>query len=152
MRLDDLSDAFEAFTDRARNVLGSEIERTRKIVKALTAEKDTAEKALAELKDQTAATKKQLDDVVANLERGQTLAKLNSEIAEAKKILAGLTSETEEASAELATLRTQCKAAENQLNAANDGMHGIRQERIEATTAIEHIRSLLKGVELRRPA
>jgi hypothetical protein len=64
--------------------------------------------------------------------------------------LAGLTSETEKASTDLATLRTQCKTAENQRNAANNAMQGIRQERIEATTHIDHIKSLLKSVDLGR--
>jgi chromosome segregation ATPase len=147
MRLDNISDAFADLVGRAETVITHEIERAKKAVAALNAERTAAQKELAELKDQHAAAKKQLGDVLANLERGQSLARLNFDIAEAKKTLAGLTSETEEASAELATLRTQCKAAESQLNAANDGMQHIRQERIEAEAYMANFRKLVKSFE-----
>jgi chromosome segregation ATPase len=98
------------------------------------------------LKDQRATAQKQLDDVLANLNRGTTLAGLTADISEAKKTLKGLEADKAKASTALEVVERQRKDAEHQLNAVNNETQRIRQERAEATTAVEHIRSLLKSV------
>jgi chromosome segregation ATPase len=146
MRLDDLSDAFEAFADRARNVIGWEVDKAKKVVVALNAEKAAAQKTITELHDQYAAARKQLDDVLSNLDKGTTVATLARDITEGRKTLEKLKADTEKATAAFEAVEKQRKNAERELNTANSAMQGIRQERINATTDIEHIRKLLKSV------
>jgi hypothetical protein len=53
MRIDELSEQFSQFVERARVVLHREIEEARAAVKVLNAEKATAQAALSDLQSQT---------------------------------------------------------------------------------------------------
>jgi chromosome segregation ATPase len=149
MRLDDLPDQFQVFTDQARDCLDGEIRRARKAAEALNADRAAAEAALIGLKDQRATVQKQLDDTLANLHKGTTLAGLNAEISEAKKALEKLKADTAKATTAFEAVDIQSQAAEHQLNAVNNETQRIRQERAEATTAVDNIKQLLRSVSLR---
>jgi chromosome segregation ATPase len=152
MRLDDLPEQFAAFADRARDVLDWEVKKARKAAEALNAERAAVQKELSELQEQYKSTKKQLDDVLSNLNKGTTLAGLNAEISEAKKALEKLKADTAKATAAFEAADKQRQDAERELTTANEGMQRIRQERIEAASDIDNIRKLLKSVDLRRSA
>jgi chromosome segregation ATPase len=145
MRLDDLPDAFKDFVDRADAVLRWEAEKVKKAVAALNAEKATAQKALTELQDQHKATQKQLEEVVSNLDKGTTLAGINSKIAEARKTLDALTTDIAMAETALAKSVTERGVAERQRDEANDGMQWLRQERANAVAEIDRIEALVKS-------
>jgi chromosome segregation ATPase len=146
MRLDDLADEHERFLDRARGVLGWEIEKAKKTAVALNAEKTAAQAALTELQKQHKVAEGQLKEVLYNLDRASTLAKLDHDIAEAKKTFEKLKGDIAKATATLEGVEQQRKDAEKQFNEANDGMVRIRQERVQAAAEIDHIRTLLKSV------
>jgi chromosome segregation ATPase len=146
MRLEDLSDELETFTDRARGVLQWEIERAKKAVAALNTEKAATEKSLAELKGEHEEVQTQLKAALSNLDRGTTLAKVDHEIGEARKTLEKLKADTTKAETALEATEKQCKAAELQLMAANDGMKHIREERSAAVAELDRIRTLFKNV------
>jgi len=46
-------------------------------------------------------------------------------------------------------MQTKLKDAEHQLNAVNNETQRIRQERAEATSAVDNIKQLLRSVSLR---
>jgi chromosome segregation ATPase len=146
MRIDDLPEQFAAFAERAEAVLKFEIEKTRKAVAALNAEKAAAEAALTGLKDQRATAQKQLDDTLANLNRGTTLAGLTTEISEAKKTLEKLKADTAKATAAFEAAEKQRADAERELTTVTNGIDRIRRERAEAAADIDNIRRLLKSV------
>jgi chromosome segregation ATPase len=146
MRIDDLAPALKDFTERAEAILNWEVERAKKAAAAAKADVTAAQKALGELKDQHTAAKKQLDDVLSNLDKGTTLAGLDYEIKESRKVLEKLKADTAKTTADFEAVEKLRKNAEQQFNAANDGMQRIRQERADAATDIDHIRKLLKSV------
>jgi chromosome segregation ATPase len=148
MRIDDLADEHERFLDRARGVLGWEIEKAKKTAVALNAEKATAQAALTELQNQQKVAEGQLKEVLSNLDRASTLAKLDHDITEAKKQLEKLNADTAKATTALEAVLKQHKDAERSLNEANDGMQRLRQERADATTEIGNIRKLLHSVSI----
>jgi chromosome segregation ATPase len=152
MRIEDLPEGLEAFVDRARSVLNQEIDKAHKALDALNVEKATTQAALSELQDQREAAQKQLKTVLSNLDRGSTLAGLNSEIAEARKTLEALKVETEQTSTALTTLIKQRSDAQQQLDAVTNETQRLRAEQAEATSEIGHLRTLLKSVDLRRSA
>jgi chromosome segregation ATPase len=146
MRIDDLPEQFATFAERAEAVLKYEVEKVKKVTVALNAERAAAEKALGEIKDQHAATKKQLDDVLKDLDRASGLAGLNNDIAETKKTLKVLEADKAKAETALEATQTKLKDTERELNEADGAMRRLRAERTEATTHIDHIRHLLKSV------
>jgi chromosome segregation ATPase len=152
MRIDDLPEQLQAFADQARGVLDWEIRRASKAAEALNADRAAAEAALTGLKDQRATAQKQLDDTLANLNRGTTLAGLTAEISEARKTLKGLEADKAKAETSLEATQKKLKDTERELNEADGAMQRLRMERSEAVVAVDNIKALLKGVDLRRSA
>jgi chromosome segregation ATPase len=146
MRIDDLSGVLEAFTDKARNVLDWETTKARRTVEAFNAERAAVQKALTELKDQHQVAKKQLDDVLKDLDRALGLAGIDRDLADGRKALEKLKGDQVKAETALEAMQTKLKDTERELNEADGAMRRLRAERTEATTHIDHIRHLLKSV------
>jgi chromosome segregation ATPase len=129
--LDGLPGQFEQFVERARTVLGREITGAQKIVVAAKAETATAQATLAQLQDQRAQTQRQLDTILAHLNKAANLGSIDAEISKASKDLAALNVEKGKVTAALEKLAKEKTAREAQLvtlgNEANR-MIAIRSE------------------------
>jgi chromosome segregation ATPase len=152
MRLDDLPAAFEAFLDHARGILNAEVEKARKLVDSLNAEKTAAAKAVANLKKQHALAEDQLNAVLANVPRTVVLAELDGEIVKVRKELPRLKSEVEKTSAALQDLAKQRAKAETELADLHEDARQYRAERADATAEINRIRSLVESACMGRSA
>jgi chromosome segregation ATPase len=152
MRIDDLPEQLQAFTDRARDCLDWEIRRARKAAEALNTERAAAQAALTELKDQHETAKGQLAAVLKDLNRASGLAGIDRDIADGRKALEKLKGDQAKAETALEAMQTKLKDTERELNEADGAMQRLRAERTEAVTAVDNIKQLLRGVDLRRSA
>jgi chromosome segregation ATPase len=150
MNLDGLPAQFEQFVERARAALDREITAAKSAAAAAETDKAAAETALAELVEQREATKKQLDRVLADLQRGQTLAGLNHEIAAAKKALATLQADTEKATAAKAAMEKQCAEVSARLVGLNNEAQRMISIRTEGEAVMADLRAKLQQVSLGR--
>jgi chromosome segregation ATPase len=152
MRLDDLPEAFGDFLETADAVIRSEVGIAKKARDALSAEKAKMQTAVDELQDQHKAAKKQLDDVLANLQKGTTLAGLNHDIGEAKKTLEKLKAEVAKTETAFEAVEKELKAAERERDTVRSEMQRLAQQGSEATAELGCIRSLFQSFETRRSA
>jgi chromosome segregation ATPase len=152
MRIDDIREQFENFTERAEAVLRFEVEKARKAVAALNADKDTASTELVALKDQLASEQKQLDAVLSNLHRASGLAGLDHDITEARKTLEALKADIAGAETARAKAVKECSEAERELSEARDEMARLAQQGSQATAELSRVRALFDSVDLRRSA
>jgi chromosome segregation ATPase len=143
--IDDLPRQFEDFLESAQAVLNREVEKGRKTRDALKAENATLKTENAALKDQVKAAQGQLSAALSHLQRAETLAAIDHETAEGRKTLDGLKGEIAKSTTALADLTKQCKETENRVNELNAGLAGLRQERIDATAAIDNARKLVNS-------
>jgi chromosome segregation ATPase len=150
MRFDDLPEHFEAFLDRAQDVLRLEVEKGRRARDAANAEVTAAQGKLAEISAQQKIAQTKLDGVLADLGRASNLAGLNGEITqarrtldEASKTLEGLKADIAKTSAELAGLVKKRTDEQQQRDADLAETMRLRAERAEHTTEINKIRALL---------
>src|SRR5262249_23297190 len=120
MNLDRLPEEFEQFVSRARIALDQEITRARGIVATANAEKEAAQNALSNLQAELKQVQADLNSARAYLQRGSTLAGLDSEIARAGKELAQLKSETAKEAKALEALAKQRSEAEARNVALNN--------------------------------
>jgi chromosome segregation ATPase len=144
-RLTDLPDEFEALVDRARTIFGREMDKARKALAVLTADKSSAQKAVTELQAQRKSAQAQLSSVQAYLDRGQTLAGLDQEIAGARKTLDGLKAEIAGATTAAAAAEKQQAEAEAQLTALRTEADDYRAERADTETYFDKARALANG-------
>jgi chromosome segregation ATPase len=148
--LDELPSQLEVVLDHTRTVVGREIEKARKLVDALNAEKTVVTKAVADLKEQLAQVKKQLDAVHRDLHQRSTLAEIRADIEKARKTLEELQADIELATAAKAAADKERTDAERRLKAAMSGLQDIRAERADHEASIGQIRTLLKSFEVRK--
>jgi predicted nucleic acid-binding Zn-ribbon protein len=148
MTREELPNQLETVLERARVVLHQEIENARAAVKALNAEKATAQATIAELQDRRASAQKQLDAVMKDLHRASTLAGINREITEARKTLEALKVETAEATTALEKLVKEQKEREARINALGLEANRLIAIRTEGEAAMADIRAKLAQVQL----
>jgi chromosome segregation ATPase len=148
MTLDGLPGQFEVFVERARAALEGEIAGAKNIAAAAIAEKNAAQTALSELRDQHKQTQSQLDAVNNELGKASTLAGLNREIAAARKALEKLKAETAEAETALAALNKQRAEADTRLTALGLEANRMIAIRTEGEAVMAHLRAQLAQVSL----
>jgi chromosome segregation ATPase len=148
MRLDELPHQLEAFLDRARTALDQQIAAAKNLVTAAIAERDAAQAAVRELQEQRESAKKQLDRVLADLERGSSLAGLNHEIAAAKKTLATLRVEIERATAAKAAVEKQCTDAAGRLVSVTNEANRMIAIRTEGEAVMAALKAKIASVPL----
>jgi predicted nucleic acid-binding Zn-ribbon protein len=148
MSLEGLPQQFEQFVDRARAALSQEITAAKNIAAAAIAEKNAAQTALSELRDQHKQTQSQLDAVNNELGKASTLAGLNREIAAAGKKLKALQAETAEAEKTLEALHKQRAEADGRLVALNLEANRMIAIRTEGEAVMAHLRAQLQQVSL----
>jgi predicted nucleic acid-binding Zn-ribbon protein len=148
MRLDELPGQLEVFLERARAVLDREIGAAKTAAAAANAEKAAAQTALRELVEQRESAKKQLDRVLADLARGQSLAGLNHEIATAKKTLEALKAEIERTTVAKAAVEKQITEANTRLVALGNEARRMSDIRSEAEATIASVRAKIYSVQL----
>jgi chromosome segregation ATPase len=150
MSLDGLPEQFEEFVERARAALGRDITVAKTAVAAANAEKAAAQTALRELQEQRESAKKQLDRVLADLNRGSSLVGLNHEIAGARKTLEALKVETAETTKALEVLNKQRMDGARQLVALNNEAQRMIAIRTEGEAVMADLRAKIQSVQIRQ--
>ena len=148
MSLDGLPQQFEAFVDRARAALSGEITAAKTVVVAANAQKRSAENALADVETRCKQAKAQLDAVLSDLDRGSTLAGINSEIKKARTELKRVKSETEQATAALEKLAKERTEAEAKLVALGNEAQRMINIRTEGEAVMANLRAQLAQVQI----
>jgi seryl-tRNA synthetase len=144
----DLPDQLEAVLERARTTFDREIDKSRKVVDNLNAEKAAAQTAIAELQAQRKSAQTQLDVALSNLHRGLNLATLDSETAKARKELERLKAETAQATKALEALAKQRTQAEVQLIDLGNEARRMVAIRVEGETVMADLRAKLAQVQI----
>jgi chromosome segregation ATPase len=147
MTLHSLPAEFEKLAERARVALDGEIAAAKNFVAAAVTEKNAAQTALAELREQHAQAQKQLDAVNNELGRRMTLAAVNREIVAGDKKLEAQKAEMAEVAKAVAALNKQRAEADTRLAAIGNEAQRMLGIRAEAESVMSKIRSQLGLVQ-----
>jgi predicted nucleic acid-binding Zn-ribbon protein len=143
MNLDVLPQQLEAFVERARVALNHEITGAKEIVATATAEKERLMGALAELQGQLKQVQADLDRSREYLDRGQTLAGLDGEIAEDRKALDALKLEIATERKALEKAKKERGALQAQVIALRNEVADLSRERASNQDAMARLRQQL---------
>jgi chromosome segregation ATPase len=138
--IDGLPGQFEAFVERTRTVLAREITAAKNAAAAAKAETATAQATLSQLQDQRAQTQRQLDTILAHLNKAASLGSIDAEILKAQKDLAALNVEKGKVATALEKLTQERREREAQINSLGNEVQRLLAIRSESEAVMANLR------------
>jgi chromosome segregation ATPase len=142
MRIDDLPTEFEAFLDRARTIVGREIDKARKALAVLKADEATTRTTLTTAQTQLKQAQADLNATLGHQAKASELVALSSKAAALRQDVEKLNAEKAALETSVADLATQRGKLETEVSGLSDDARMYRAERADAEGAIDRARAL----------